>query len=201
MTVVQVVAGNQCFAPRMQSRPLIDGHQRDAGPREPILRTSLNVSTPGLRGTTMAVMGVTKFERFFRAAAELDVDKQDLKRYHDFVNRKIHDLLLRAEATAKANGRDIVDPQDLPITKGLQECMHAFKKLDGEIQVDPILEQITPRPPLDLAMRDMTEAKLPEVAGGLSVALARAFKIIDPKVKDPATEEWERAFQIFNLLL
>jgi histone H3/H4 len=120
----------------------------------------------------MAVLGVTKFERFLRAAAKLNVDKQDLKRYRDFVNRKIHDLLHHAEAMAKANGRDIVDAQDLPITKGLQECMHAFKKLDGEIQVDPILEQTTPRPPLDLAMRDVTEAKLPEVAGGVSVALA-----------------------------
>lgn len=149
----------------------------------------------------MAVIGVTKFERFFRAAAELDVGKQDLKRYSDFVNHKIHDLLLRGEAAAKANGRDIVDPQDLPITKGLQECIHTFKKLEGEIEVEFILEHITASPPLDLALRDVTEAMLPEIAGGLSVALARAFKIIDPKTKNPASEDWERAFQIFNLLL
>ncbi|MGZ3351115.1 MAG: DUF1931 family protein, partial [Xanthobacteraceae bacterium] len=41
------------------------------------------------------VMGVARFERFFRAAAGLDVDKEDLKRYADFVNRKIYDLLIR----------------------------------------------------------------------------------------------------------
>ncbi|MEA2740023.1 MAG: hypothetical protein QOH05_3330, partial [Acetobacteraceae bacterium] len=40
-------------------------------------------------------MGVTKFERFFRVAASLDVDEHDLKRYTDFVNHKIYDLLLR----------------------------------------------------------------------------------------------------------
>ncbi|MGZ3297268.1 MAG: DUF1931 family protein, partial [Xanthobacteraceae bacterium] len=40
-------------------------------------------------------MGVARFERFFRAAAGLDVDKEDLKRYADFVNRKIYDLLIR----------------------------------------------------------------------------------------------------------
>ncbi|MFC9631532.1 DUF1931 family protein [Streptomyces mirabilis] len=34
----------------------------------------------------MTVMGVSKFERFFRAAAGLDVDKNDLKRYRDFVD-------------------------------------------------------------------------------------------------------------------
>ncbi|MEA2730109.1 MAG: hypothetical protein QOF70_4584, partial [Acetobacteraceae bacterium] len=58
-----------------------------------------------------------------------------LKRYSDFVNHKIYDLLLRGEAAAKANGRDIIDPKDLPITKGLQECIHAFTKLDGEIEL------------------------------------------------------------------
>ena len=40
------------------------------------------------RGPTSQVMGVAKFERFFRTAAGLDVDKQDLKRYSDFINRK-----------------------------------------------------------------------------------------------------------------
>ena len=34
------------------------------------------------------VMGIARFERFFRAAAGLDVDKEDLKRYADFINRK-----------------------------------------------------------------------------------------------------------------
>jgi Domain of unknown function (DUF1931) len=149
----------------------------------------------------MAVMGVTKFERFFRVAASLDIDKQDLKRYTDFVNHKIYDLLLRAEATAKANGRDVVDPQDLPITKGLQECVHAFAKLQENDELNPILDHITARPPLDLALRDETEAMLPKISGGLSIALARSFKLIDPDIKNPATEDWERAFQIFDLLL
>jgi hypothetical protein len=44
------------------------------------------------------VMGVARFERFFRTAARLDVDKQDLKRFSEFINHKIYDLLLRAEA-------------------------------------------------------------------------------------------------------
>jgi len=33
------------------------------------------------------------------------------------------------------------------------------------------------------------------------VALARSFKVIGPNTKNPATREWERAFQLFNLLL
>ena len=70
------------------------------------------------------VMSVARFERFFRIAAGLNVDKQDLKRYSDFINQKVYDLLLRGEATARANGRLIIEPFDLPITKGLQESIH-----------------------------------------------------------------------------
>jgi hypothetical protein len=46
-----------------------------------------------------------------------------------------------------------------------------------------------------------TEARFPEIAGGLSVALARSFKIIDPNVKNPQSEQWERSFRLFDLLL
>src|SRR5580704_16145201 len=85
---------------------------------------------PRQGGLDVAVMGVAKFERFFRRAAGVTVDKDDLKRYSDFVNSKLHDLLLIGEATAKANLRDIVVPWDLPVTKGLQETLHVFKKMD-----------------------------------------------------------------------
>jgi uncharacterized protein DUF1931 len=147
------------------------------------------------------VMGVAKFERLFRTAARLDVDKQDLRRYSDFVNHKVYDLLVRGEAAAKANGRDIVQPFDLPITKGLQESIHAFRELDEKIELKPILDQLTALPPLDLAVSVETEARLPTIVGGLSVALARSFKIIDPDLKNPQTVHWERCFQIFDSLL
>jgi hypothetical protein len=147
------------------------------------------------------VMSVGKFERFFRMAGGLEIDKQDLKRYSDFVNHKVYDLLLRAQAAAKANGRDIVQPFDLPITKGLQENIHAFTRINEELELQPTLDQLTARPPLDLAYGDETEAKLPEVVGGLSLALVHAFKIIDPDLKNPGSEHWQRCFKIFDLLV
>jgi hypothetical protein len=174
------------------------------------------------RAALMPIMSVAKFERFFRASAGLDVDKADLKRYSDFVNLKIYDLLLRGQAAAKANdrliiepfdlllrgqaaakanGRPIIEPFDLPITKGLQERVHEFRKLEEGIAIEPILEHLTALPPLDLAYSEETQARLPEIAGGISVALAHTFKIIDPDVKNPASEEWERSQQIFDLLL
>ncbi len=146
-------------------------------------------------------MGIAKFQRFFRNAAGVTVDKDDLKRYGDFMNSKLHDLLLVGETTAKANQRDIVEPWDLPVTKGLQETLHVFKKMDEEIELAPILEQLAALPPFDLAISAETEARLPEVTGGLSVALARTFKVIDPSLKTPHALHWERSFEIFNLLL
>src|SRR6202011_2199232 len=128
----------------------------------------------------LPVMAVATFERFFRLAAGLDVDKSDLKRYSDFVNDKLYDLLLRAQATAKANGRDVIEPHDLPITKGLQERIHEFRRIDEQIELQPILDHLAALPPLDLAYSTETEARLPAIAGGISVALARTFKVIDP---------------------
>jgi hypothetical protein len=149
----------------------------------------------------MPVLAIERFERFFRAAASLDVDKSDLKRYGDFVDKKVYDLLLIAQATAKANSRDVIAPQDIPVTKGLQERVHEFRRLDEEIELRPILDALTARPPLDLALGDDTERRLPDIVGGLSVALARIFKIMDPELKNPQTAHWERALRTFDLLL
>ena len=149
----------------------------------------------------MALMWVSRFKRFFRAAAGLDVDKDDLRRYSDFINRKVYDVLLIGQTTAKANGRDIIEPWDLPITKGLQESVCDFERMDEEVELQPILEQLAALPPLDFAYSEETEARLSGLVGGLSLVLARTFKVLDPKLKDPHTAHWERIFQIFDLLL
>jgi hypothetical protein len=149
----------------------------------------------------MPVMNVSKFERFFRIAATLDVDKSDLKRYNDFIHRKIYDLLLRGQAMAKANDREVIEPHDLPITKGLQECIHDFGDIEGDLDLKLALDELAGRPLLDIVYSEETEARLPGVAGGLSVALARTFKALDPKLKNPQTEHWERAFRIFDMLV
>jgi hypothetical protein len=149
----------------------------------------------------MHVTSVARLEHFFRAAAGLDVDKTDLKRYTDFVNQKIYDLLLGAQAAAKANRRDVIQPQDLPLTLGLRKNIERFRKLDEEVDLWPVLEHLAISPRLDLELSTDVEARLPEIAGGLSVALGRSFRIIDPKVKNPQSEQWARCIRIFNELL
>ena len=153
----------------------------------------------------MAVMGVAEFERFFRAAAELDVDRSDLKRFNDFVVDELRDLLLVGQAHATANDHIVVEPQDLPVTKGLDECVQRFKRMDDPSVVVPkleeLLEEIAVRRVVDRSLAEATEARLPDLAGGLSYALAQSFNIVDPKLRNPQTEHWERAFRLFDLLL
>jgi hypothetical protein len=149
----------------------------------------------------MPIMSIPKFERFFREAASVDVDKEDLRRYDEFINRKLYDLLLRGQATAKANDRDVILPHDLPVTKGLQESIHAFRAINEGIELQPILDQLTRLPVLAMEYSDEVRAQLPEVAGGLSVALARCFKIVNPDLKNPMSQDWDKATQLFDLVL
>lgn len=88
-----------------------------------------------------------------------------------------------------------------PHIQGTARNIQAFQKLDIDIGLGCILDRIAPEPEFDLPYSEEIEARLPVIAGGSSLAVARTFKIIDPQIKHPATEAWERAFQIFNLLL
>jgi len=90
-----------------------------------------------------------------------DVDKEDIKRYYEFVDQKVADLLLVAQHTAKANDRIPVEPRDLPITKGLQDSIHALEALD--IGLERSLEKTIPEPQMDLPYSAETGARLPQL--------------------------------------
>ena len=149
----------------------------------------------------MPVMGVKKFQWFFRTAGGVDVDRNDIQRYLDFSNDVLYDLLVRGRAAARANVRDVIEPWDLPITAGIQQSMHRFRELDEDIELGPILAEVAARPPLDAALDETLERELPEVFGGVSVALAQSFRLIDAELKAVHSEEWERAFNLFRLVI
>src|SRR3954451_8020110 len=133
----------------------------------------------------MGVTAIPKYERFFRAVAEVDVDKDDLKRFSGFVFERTVDLLIRGQANAKANVRDTIEYWDLPITKGLQERIHEFEHLDREVGLEELLAELVAHPQLDVTLSAETEARLPSVAGALCTALGRSFKVVDPKLANP----------------
>ncbi|MCU1668756.1 MAG: hypothetical protein JWP40_1683 [Blastococcus sp.] len=144
--------------------------------------------------------GIPELERFFREAGGVDVDKADLDRYRAFVDEKVDDIAIAGRDSARWNNRDVIAPQDLPITKGLQERMREFAKLDTSDDMREVIGQNLRRPPDDVTFGDETEGVLTEVFGGLSLALARSFRIIDPEVPNPSSAHWDRAFELFRMV-
>jgi Domain of unknown function (DUF1931) len=147
------------------------------------------------------VHGIPEVRRFFRAAGDVDVDKDDVKRYWDFVDEKVDDIAIAGRDSARWNGRDVIAPRDLPITRGLQEQMRAFSRLDEADELRRLLGASLRRPPGDVTFGEETEDVLVEVFGGMSLALARSFRIVDPQVRNPSTDHWDRSFALFRLLL
>jgi hypothetical protein len=149
----------------------------------------------------MPVNAAKQIKGLFHTAAGLTIDNNDVKRYKDFVDEKLYDLLLMAVVSARANSRDVLQASDLPLTKGLQERMREFEKLAQAIPVKAVLDQLARHPPLDGALSDEVETKLPAIVGGLSMALAECFVILNPHSKNPGSAEWSQAIDLFNLLL
>jgi hypothetical protein len=144
--------------------------------------------------------GVPVFERFFRVIASIQIDRSDVRRFRDFVDQQIDDIAISGRNSARWNGRDVIAPQDLPITRGLQERMREFDKLEEAEEIRELLRQDVRRPPAEVTFAEETEQLLPEVFGGLSVALARSFRVIDPTLANPGTAHWEPAFEMFRLV-
>ncbi|HTZ15729.1 MAG TPA: DUF1931 family protein [Mycobacterium sp.] len=144
--------------------------------------------------------GIPVFERFFRSVGSVKIDKNDVRRFRNFVDEQIDNITIAGRDSAKWNGRDVIVPQDLPITAGLQERMREFDKLEAAGEIRELLRQQLRRPPATVTFAEDTEQLLPELFGGLAVALARSFRVIDPTLEKPATQHWERAFQLFRLV-
>jgi Domain of unknown function (DUF1931) len=81
--------------------------------------------------------------------------------------------LLIAQHTAKSNDRITVEPRDLPITKGLQESIHAFEKLDLDIGLERILDKEVPEPQIDLPDSDELETRLADHCGWIGALHSR----------------------------
>ena len=144
--------------------------------------------------------GIPLFQRFFHSVAGIKVDKNDLRRYREFVDEQIDGIAIAGRDTARWNGRDVIVPQDLPITRGVQERMREFDKLAEAQEIRDLLRQLVRRPPADVTFDENTEEVLPELFGGLSIALARSFRVIDPTLENPSTQQWNQAFELFGLM-
>ncbi|WP_457577505.1 DUF1931 family protein [Desulfomarina sp.] len=147
------------------------------------------------------VMGVKQLQRLFRQVSGLEIDKSDVKRLNDFIGNRLRALLLQGQVAASVNGRDIIDYQDIPITIGLQQAIREFIDINEELSLVEILRQQATLPPLRMDISDLLEKKLPELVGGISVGLAKIFRVVNEEIKNPGSREWEQVEEIYRILL
>ena len=144
--------------------------------------------------------GIPVFQRLFRSVAGIKIDKNDVRRFRDFVDEEIDRIAISGRNSARSNGRDVITVQDLPITAGVQERMREFDVLEEALEIRELLRQVVRRPPADVTFDDETEQLLPELFGGLSIALAKTFHAVDPTMTTPSPDHWDRVFTLFRLV-
>jgi hypothetical protein len=146
------------------------------------------------------VVGFKKIEAIFKKAASLELDKSKADRILDIVEKKFHDLLLVAVEKAGYNGRDVIMEADMPLTRGFEESIREFKKLEEEVDIKDVLAFLETIPPLKYPISEELEAKLPEYIGALMLIVARVLKEVGAQ-KKPSVEDIERTSRILDLTL
>ena len=145
--------------------------------------------------------GIPELERFLRSVAGVDADTADVYRLHTFVDEKVEAMAFAGRNAARANGRDVIAPHDLPITACLRDQMHDFSSREEAAELLQVLRGTPRRPPGDVTFGEGTEAHLQEAFGGIALTLARAFRILDPEMQHPSGDEWTRVFNLYRPVL
>jgi len=146
------------------------------------------------------VVGFKKIEAVFKKAASLELDKSKADRIIDIVEKKFHDLLLVAVEKTGYNGRDVIQPADMPLTRGFEESIREFKKLEEEVDLKDVLLYLEQIPPLKYPISKELEEVLPEYIGALMLIVARVLKQLGAH-KKPSVEDIEKAERILDLTL
>jgi hypothetical protein len=147
------------------------------------------------------IMGYNRLKEFLRRSAGLDIDKSDMERLTDLIGRKLNDLLVIGVRNASYNNRDIIMEPDLPLTKGILEHLKDFRRYEESVDLKPILGHLATYPPLERTLSLEVEAMLPELVGTLAMLAGQAMKVIDPEVKNPGSDTWDRVVRLMELLL
>lgn len=143
----------------------------------------------------MTVMSESRFERFFRLAAGLDLDKNDLKRYSDFVEAKLYDPLLIAQASAKTNGRDIVRPVGPASHQGPAGEQPPLPEDRAFSSGSPLTRLWTAKP----TRRPRQHFRRSSVVSTWSSLTPSRSSV--RTLKSPQSHHWEQVRSVFDLLL
>lgn len=73
--------------------------------------------------------------------------------------------------------------------------------MDEILDMQSILEQQAKLSSLKLDYSATLQSKIPELVGGITVSLDKAFRALDKSIKNPSPVEWEKVEAIYNILL
>jgi len=147
------------------------------------------------------IFGANRLEELVYRVSELDFDKSDLERLTELVDDILYDMLLTGVRHASYNNRDFIQEPDLPLTEGLRESMQDFEMYEEELEIEPILEQLTTYPQLEREPSQEVLDLLPDLTGTLIMVTARLMTIVDPDISNPDDETWDRVTETMNLLI
>ena len=87
------------------------------------------------------------------------------------------------------------------MTKGLLERLGDFRRYEASLDLRPVLDPLAAHPPLEPPLSQEVEAMLPALIGTLAMLAGQAMKVIDPDVKNPGPDLWERVLRLMDLML
>jgi len=151
------------------------------------------------------VVGLPRLQALYRRFVGLDLDKGRASEVLEVAEKKLGDLFEVAAERARAEGREVVEWRDLPITKGLAATMERYERereklQDPRLDLGPILEFLS-RPLGGLEVSEEVREKLPSLAATMLLLVGYVVKLVDPGARKPSKQDIERAARILDLTL
>jgi Domain of unknown function (DUF1931) len=98
------------------------------------------------------------------------------------------------------HGRDVIQPFDLPITKGLEESIQAFQQLD-DYRAQANSRSAHGASPAQLRSRPRNRSETSSNRRRIECRARARIQDHRALTEESLTEHWQRAFKIFDLLL
>ncbi|WP_457548658.1 DUF1931 family protein [Archaeoglobus sp.] len=144
-----------------------------------------------------------QLKKILEETCELDLYKVEAGRMMDIVEKKLADLFEVAYNKAKAEGREMIMPRDLPLTKGFLNSMELFRKAieRQNVDVEPIKKFVLRELPVDAPLQDELIDELPIITGTLFVLIGRVIKALHPDVERVKDEHIDEAKRVLDYTL